>query len=296
MNYPPEIRLSYSTLRTLHSCPRKFEITRFRNPNLNNTEYEDTLDTIIGSALHAGLQSWLLHQDDERAVVDCWTAYRPWLEEDSKAKHWGTLLDGLEQLILRMESSDWRLLGSRVEYSYRIWINKEKRHYYCGFMDGVLQNQDTGEIACLEAKTTGMKFHNLEPQYANSNQGLGNSIVLDAEVPDHSSFAMVYPVVQFISPKKVQTFLYEFQKSRMDRLEWLQGLIMEYEQILRYLEFQHFPKNGDSCMSWGKPCPFFGGCEVTGDEWSPVKDAPPDGWEIEFELDELIQIQIERGD
>lgn len=294
IEYPPEVRLSYSTLQTLNSCPRKFELARVRNPLLLDHSFDETLHTSVGKAIHTGLQSLWLYGDIDRAVIECWIEYSPHLEEESAAKHWGTMYEGLLQLIERFSSSGWRLWGSRVEYSYCIWLDRARRHYYCGFMDGVLLNQD-GRIACGEIKTTGMKgqSHIIEGLYANSNQGLGNSIVLDSLVPEHSSWKMVYPILQFRSARLIDTYLLEFEKTRADRLEWLQSLLMTYNRIQEMLEYQLFPRNGSACVSFNQLCPFFGGCDTVGEEWSPAKEGPEGGWDIEFDLDELIERQLQ---
>ena len=290
-NYPPEIRLSYSTMNTFLSCPRKFQLARLNNPLLLDQGRYESIDTTVGNAIHTGLQSWLQHRDHARAVCEAWIKYQPWLEEDKHTKNWHTLVDGLEQLILRFESSPWRLWGDKIEYSFRIDLAHSAEHYYCGFMDAVLEHKDTGDIAVLEAKTTGKKFQDIRPMYYNSEQALGNSIVLDSLIPEHSSFYVVYPVVQFISKNITKTHLFEFEKTRIDRLEWLQSLAYDYDQIIQYLTGKLFPKRGGKCLAYSRPCPYFMSCDAIPEEWSEPK--PQVDWDVRFTINELIERQIQ---
>ena len=64
---------------------------------------------------------------------------------------------------------------------------------YRGFVDLVLKNKFTGEIAVLECKTTSSRVA-LEAQYGMSNQSLGYAVVLDKIVPDVSSYIVLHLV------------------------------------------------------------------------------------------------------
>ena len=65
-----KIRLSHSSLDTLHSCERKFELYKLLQGEGN--EKEDTEHTVFGKAFGAGCQSYLEYQDKERALFAAW--------------------------------------------------------------------------------------------------------------------------------------------------------------------------------------------------------------------------------
>lgn len=67
MTEPTEyLRLSYSSLNTFSSCPRKFEFDKMYPKRVKDDQ--DWYAADVGSALHAGYQDYLIHKDKEQAI------------------------------------------------------------------------------------------------------------------------------------------------------------------------------------------------------------------------------------
>lgn len=293
-----EIRLSYTTLELYHSCKRKFELLRLRNPNLLDG-YDETFHTMFGNAAHIGVQSVLGDGSLERALLKSLIRYDFNLWDDKENKTFHKLAIGLE---LFYESWDWKRYEiipinrtNPVELSFKINLSDNPLHYYMGYMDDVLFDHKDNQYCVIEVKTTGLNLNDVEPFYRNSNQGLGSSIVLHSIDNKHKSFKVIYIVFQFRGKNQLPlVHILPFKYTLKNRLEWLQYLGMTYKEILDSLdEYELFPKNGSSCMNYFHRCPLYGQCDlIIPNVWSPIKGKPDDKFDFTFDIDNLIEEQI----
>ncbi len=291
--------LSYSSIELLRACPRKFEIYKILQ---SAGEKEESIDTLCGTATGLGIQEYFKSKSLDKAI---WAAYKAWnrigLEQETTKKSFWLVVNQLQKLQYtikeRPELNGWELvyfehpkkgLIPAVELSFKIILNES--YVLRGFMDLVLKKDD--EYAVLENKTTGWNV--IHPaQHQNSNQGSSYAYILD-RIVGKKNYHVKYLIEQFPTLKQE---IYEFPKGAAARLEWLADLSLECQRIELYKSQQHFPKHGGSCMSFNRPCQFFGICDLNKKALGKVN---PDGTYIEpatetfeydftFTLDELLE-------
>ncbi|MGL4484305.1 MAG: PD-(D/E)XK nuclease family protein, partial [Anaerovoracaceae bacterium] len=197
--------LSHSSIETLHSCPRKFEI--YRNNFL--PKEQGTVDTAFGHAVGVGIQELLILQkardevdfgmaddDTERLYsmlsdyqLAVWKMFLSWEapidEVKPKAKkgfHTACLAveTYMHQLLPALASTDWELayFNDKPAVELGFIVSLPNGYYYRGYVDAVLVNHIEKRFRVLEIKTTGLSVVDIA-QYKNSFQGVGYGVILD---------------------------------------------------------------------------------------------------------------------
>lgn len=113
------LRLSYSSLGTLSSCPRKFEFDKLYPKRVRDS---DSYAADVGSALHAGYQHYLTHGDKELAIWEFMQEF-PFADEWSQPNDYRSFyasLATLEQMFDEAKMDEWEL--ARIK---RPWSPKE---------------------------------------------------------------------------------------------------------------------------------------------------------------------------
>jgi hypothetical protein len=181
-----------------------------------------------------------------------------------------------------------------IEFSFRITILDEFK--YRGYIDAVLKHKVTGELLVLEIKSTGYPSVN-EASYGNSSQATGYSVVLDTIAPGHSSYQVWYLVYM---TGKQEFVILPFTKHYSDRAVWIQELMMDCKRIEEYEAEAHYPSYGESCMTWGRECEFYGRCHMSDralvNSYDPADSAMQDKdegkYHVELNLIDLIDAQL----
>lgn len=263
-------QLSYSSLLTLHKCPRKYELYKLHALVNPDEEYNSTrsITFAYGHVVGEGMQNILAGYSWEEVV---WKAFLMWdcdlLAEDVKAKkgfflalaaikrfyQFRDATELAEYDIMYYEGKPAVELGCVIEmpdgYKYRLWI------------DAVLEHKHTGAIMVFEAKTT--KYKNIDPaQFKNSAQAVGYSVVLDHVRPGLSSYDVFYSVYSSTSMEYTPLI---FSKSFLQRAHWLRNLLLDKNlvEIYSYPKGSHFPTHGESCFDFFHPCSYFGLCTMS---------------------------------
>lgn len=264
-------QLSYSSLLTLHTCPRKYELYKC---NVQSREDDDensstSVTYAFGHAVGAGIQAALLPNATEESIL--WEAFKAWgadlLGENTKqTKSFWYAVNAIQKfLILRSQGylQDWELVYHKgkpaIELSFIITF--PDGFVYRGFVDAVLRNIVTGKVMVLELKTTSAAYLSVA-QYKNSAQAIGYSIVLDALFPTLSSYEVLYLIY------KTKTLDYEqmlFIKSYVQRARWIKELLLDIEQIKTYASHNLFPMHGESCNDWYRDCEYLDVCTLNND-------------------------------
>lgn len=296
-------RLSHSTLEILHRCERLYQLKRLlRNADPMAEADEGSEHLFFGKAFGAGVQSYLLYQDPQRALYDAWLEYFPQIESDKKNQP--RLQALLAKAFIQLDSL---LMEYEVETSQDIergfLISIEGPYYYAGYIDAVLRNRFTGRYYVLECKSTGLMLENLAPLYCNSGQALGYSIALDRIAGQPlDDFGVIYLVGQLMkSPVEDRIKILPFEKTYRDRLNWFLSLGLDTERLQRMAELNVYPQRGDSCLKFNKPCPEFGTCGLTTLDY-PYVESEKEKLEREakeaklpvYSLDELIAMHLNR--
>jgi len=304
----PRLQLfSHSSRTTLHKCNRKYELYRL---NSKDTEVEDMSTNVTfayGSAVGVGIQSALEGKSESEIVLDTFLEWDCDLLEANprqKKSFWEALFAVQRFLYMREQQDylkDYELVYYKgkpaIELSFQIDLPDGFK--YRGFLDGVLQHKQTGEILCLELKTTAGT-----PQaatYKNSGQAIGYSVILDQMFPDLSSYEVLYLV--YGTRSRDFTELY-FTKTLLQRALWLQDLLIDCEHIQLYESYQNYPIHGESCYDFFRDCEYLGLCTLsTANLVKPLRQSHLDfiekqnsRYDIRVSFATLIESQLKRGE
>ena len=288
-------RLSYSSLNEFHACPRKWQLTRF------NKLHETTIHTAFGHSVGEAVANIAAGMELEEAVFHAFITWEvDLLEEHQKSKKsFAMAVDAIRSFYLLWTgtlSLEWEVLlidgKPAAELGLRVNVGE---YVYRGFVDLVLKNKYTAEIAILECKTTGFKTAT-EAQYGNSNQSLGYAVFLDKIVPDVSSYTVLHLV--YVTPTR-EWHVFPVHKSALKRANWIRDLIYDVRRIEMYKEDDAFPMNGSACTSFGRICPFYGFCEQDTGQIIAVlpklESEDESKYQYTFTIDELIEQQMENS-
>jgi len=289
------IRLSHSSLETLHTCERKWQLEK---KLVNELAREETEHTVFGRAYGTGIATYLVTQDSDMALWQAWLAYYPELETDKKSMTRCMLalmksFPELDTLLMEYEVAYFQGKPA-VELSFRLNITEE--YYFVGYIDVVLRNRISGVHYIMDAKHTGLQLYDLSPVYQNSGQCLGYSIALDRIVGEQqSSYGVLYFIAQLgrdFSSIKIQTMA--FDKSLVDRLKWFMTLGLDVKKLKDMEDLNIYPMRGHSCLKFNKPCRYFGTCNLH--SLDIPKPPEPDLIEYDFtyDLDDLITEHLNR--
>lgn len=289
------MRLSHSSLETLHTCERKWQQEKLL---VNDNDREETEHTVFGRAFGTGVASYLVTQDADQALWNAWMAYYPELESDKKSmtrcmlaliKSFGEL----DSILMEYEVAEFEGKPA-VELSFRLDISP--KYYFVGHIDVVLRHRITGINYVMDAKHTGLQLFDLAPMYQNSGQCLGYSIALDRIVGEKlSSYGVLYFVAQLgktFDSIKVQTL--PFDKTLLDRLKWFLTLGLDVKKLEMMEELNVYPMRGHSCLRFNKPCKFFGTCGLHALDIPKKREEDNKVYDFHYDLQELITDHLQR--
>lgn len=300
--YKTPVRLSHSALESFLTCERMFQLDRLLEGAPDKMDYPAT---VFGKSFGAGVASYLLHQDPDKALFEAYLAYSPVLEDDKRTEEIAINLllvafPKLDDLLM-----DWEVAifndKPAVELSFRLNIAETDTHifYFVGYVDVVLKNRWTGRYAILENKTTGMNLIDLDPLYKNSGQALGYSIVLDKITgKENSEYDVLYLVGQ-LNTKSSGGFaptihVKTFPKTLQDRLNWFIGLSMDTDRLKQMLELNVFPIRGSACLQYMRPCKHFGVCTMFSLDYYKTIEEDKIDYQFVYSLEELIADHLTR--
>lgn len=289
------IRLSHSSLSTLQTCERKFQLEKL----LAGTQREESEHFAFGHAIGVGVATYFETQDADVAIYKAWLAY--WPEIETVKKNWVKAHAGLLNAFGHIDNllQDYEIVfyegKPAAELSFRLEINDD--FYFVGHIDLVLRHKWTGRYCVFEVKHTGLQLQDLTPLYANSGQALGYSIALDRIVgSEQSSYDVVYFVVALGREASYDSKIHvlPFQKSLVDRLNWFITLAMDVQKIEQMQEIGVFPKRGDACLKYNRPCQHFSTCGLSAFE-QPAEEVPDTiHYHFSYKLDDLVQDHVQR--
>lgn len=263
---PRILQLSYSSLLTLHSCPRKFQLYRLKSAQgLPPEDDYSPVTFAYGHIVGQGIQDVLMGMDEDEIILRMFLMWDiDLLEDDPKRqKSFWLGVTAIQRFIsLRANGflDDYELVEYNgkpaVELGFRIVF--PDGFVFRGFVDAVLRHKPTGKIVVLECKTS--SFSNLNPAiYKNSAQGIGYSIVLDAIFPELSSYEVLYLVYKTKDREYEQLC---FEKSYLQRALWIRELLLDIETIKLYESSGVYPMRGESCYSYFRDCEYLSLCTL----------------------------------
>lgn len=298
--------LSYSSLLTFHTCPRRFELNRLL-PQQIDVEYDEDgnghLD--FGTVVGNGVQEYLVSGNMDKALFRALLDWKDNLESERGMKSHKTFWHALHAIqkfveIVNGPLSQYGLayFQSRPATELGFSIDCGDGFSYRGKLDALLIHQTKREYLPLECKTTGWKYLD-QAMYGNSSQALGYGIVIDRVAHESSvecaGYDVFYPVYMTSRQEWVP---FRFPKDNTARALWLQDLLLDVGQIQQYSDLGYFPKRGESCFSFGRQCKHYGVCHLSneflvGEKGTvPVRLDKKEEFPLKFTIEELVEAQV----
>lgn len=269
---PDIIPLSYSRFNTLHSCPRKFLLKELKQ---QKTPFE-SVDCSYGTAFGAGIQEMFRSDDIHRTIVAALAAWDYQEFEDI----WGKKHDkSFWMCIASLEAfyaSKFQDLYSEYELAridghegieLFVYIAVGESYSYQVHIDLILQHRISGALAVVEIKTSGMVQQ--EANWGNSEQTLGYYAIIETLSRRYN--LPMEPRVYYITQttgKLQDTYsdqgfnIFCYEKPIGNSASFVQNLMVNIGVVELYIDSQHFPKRGNSCVTYGRPCEFYGMCDM----------------------------------
>ena len=294
-------QLSYSSMLTLHSCPRKFQLYRLRTTHKAEESVKSTVTFAYGHIVGEAIQLALEGRTEQEIV---WKMFLGWhtdlFHEDPKLNKsfWSACIAIKRFLSMRdqgfLKEYDLVYYNGKpaCELSFSVIFPDGFR--LRGFVDAVLRNRDTGKVVVLECKTTGSATVN-PATYKNSAQAIGYSIVLDSIFPDLSSYEVLYLIY---NTKSGEYLPIPFQKTYLQRALWIRELLLDIETIKMYEDAEVYPQHGESCYSFFRECEYLNVCQLsTSYLTKPCTPEQEDKteYQISLTLDDLLTTQLRKA-
>lgn len=279
---------SYSKLEILHECPRKYELDQFSAAvDVAELDREFNADFAFGHAVGAGIQTFAVTNDLNASLLAAWMAWKgDWDAEkldkqgrptgksltwacyavEKFASFWNSTLSGYDV---------FRLPNGKPATEVSFAVDFENGNFHFGHIDNILIHRETKRLAVWEGKTTGFASVD-EAMYANSDQALGYSVVLDAIAKQVGADATDYEVYYIVYSSSEREFqLLPFTKSRTQRAEWIQSILLDHATIDAYKR-SIFPKRGSACFNskWRRKCGYYGTCTMSTSSLYPRATIP----------------------
>lgn len=260
-------QLSYSSLLTLHTCPRKFELykkrTEHRAAESETSTITFSFGHVVGEAIQLALTPGISYEQIVMKMFTTWHADLFSYDEKGAKSFWDAMI-ALKRFLSLRESGflqEYELVfhEGKPACELSFCINFPDGFRYRGYVDAVLRHKITGEVLVLECKTTGSK--SLSPTtYKNSAQAIGYSIVLDAIFDQLSSYQVLYLIYQTHS-RDYTTI--PFVKTYLQRALWIQELLLDIETIKLYEGSGVYPMRGESCYNFFRDCEYLQSCTMS---------------------------------
>jgi hypothetical protein len=195
---PRLLNLSYSSLLTAHSCPRKFQLDRLGSVADKSESQSESITFSYGHIIGEGIQMVLEGKSNEEILWKMFLGWKPELfaENPRQNKSLASAIFAVQKFQALQGQGylqDYELVyyNGKPACELSFLISLPNSYKYRGFVDAVLRNKITGEVVVLECKTSSAVAVN-PATYKNSAQAIGYSIVLDAIFPELSSYKVVY--------------------------------------------------------------------------------------------------------
>ena len=271
-----ELRLSHSSHSSGRTCWRKLEFSKFYSIS---RRYEQSLAGDVGNCLHTGFQHYLSHHDKEDAQFAMLIDYPIHLNSNpvdvrSVEACYATLEAMMSTPVLAEYSlASVECMGGvvrkAVEVPFEITIKdfslSNDEHVpliYTGFIDALMYNELTNEYIVVDIKTTRQNVDDMTPTYRFSDQCLPYAIVLEKMLGHGLGDLSVKYLSVYVDIKQPKIKLYSFERTEREVQDWARGFLVDVQSIKMFYQMQWFPRNGEKCMAFNKPCSYFDICEM----------------------------------
>ena len=297
--------LSNSSSGLLHSCPRKYQLTKQWKESI----WDESVDTSYGKMFGEGIQRLLVGHSLEEAWLYAISQWNMDIDDFKKRKtFWGCLaaIKDFHSFAGRLLLSEYEAVAFKGKWSNELsfCLNLGDGFYYRGYMDIVLRHKSSGRVLVVDVKTTNMNYSS-PYKFQHSPQAIGYSVVLDFIAPDTHSYDVMY--FEY-SAELNKYFEHLFTIDFLQRAEWIKDVVVDTDLIKMYSNYSSWPKHGGyGCISFGKPCYFMDYCSMQTENILPNKPITMDALEYEqltasrpisydfnIDLADLIERQLEK--
>jgi len=299
----PRIKLlSYSSLLTLHTCPRKYQLYRLKATDDVSSplaESNQNLTFAFGHVVGDGVQRLMAGQSEDSVIFQMFLDFHADLADFNEKQNKSFYL----AVAAVQKFANMRQFGFLDDYEVMMYNGKPacELSFTISFPDGfkmrgsvdvVLQHKTSGKVMILELKTSSTT--NLNPTtYKNSAQGIGYSVILDVICPDITSYDVLYLVYL---TKDMNYEQLTFPKTYLQRATWIQELLLDIETIKLYESVGVYPMRGESCNSFFRDCEYLNQCTLSTKlittRYIPEDHADNKVYDIQLTLMDLINRQM----
>ena len=265
------LRLSYSSMKTFHSCPRKFEFSKLYNLVRDDNSGHAAL---VGHLLHQTLAIYLQTQDRDAAYGYLVThypinTYKEYSASDPRSLEacFATISDLISHPIFeRLELSRIEVNGEireAIEVPFEIDLGVKIGNLplsFIGYIDFICWDHFLQRHIILDLKTTRRPLPHMRAKFKFDEQMLPYSLVLETVLGQRFQEVDVTYLVTYIDILYPEIELLTYTKTRNDVKEWAQSLYVLYTELQLYYKHRWFPRRSDACAGYGI-CQFTNHCE-----------------------------------
>lgn len=263
--------VSYSKLQSLN-CPRKFQIQYL---NSNATRFS-TMSTAQGSFVGTAIQNFYITGSVEQSIINSLHEMIDYIDHDDprdykKGRSFYHAMNAFERWVRNsvdplhavypiMSPDEWEIFYVPTNNGMKPSIELEFDYVFNdvifeGHVDLMLRHKSTKQFRLIELKTLSSNSLN-ELFYKNSYQTDGYAFLADkiSELCGLEFEHTAYYVTHLNTISEWKT--YSANKNKKRYREFLMWVQLRAAEIAKYKEMGFFPRNGDRCMDYFKPCEF----------------------------------------
>lgn len=269
--------LSHSARSSFRRCTRLLEFGKMFG---DGDRREEMFAAECGKALHVGFQHYLIHKDENEAIMAFLMAYPHDMEFSRPENHYNRSLEAcyitLMELIRSPIGDRYELIHIKtqlygnpvlpaIEVPFAIKITNSPMPipvWFVGFIDAILYDKVDDVYLVCDIKTTRMNITDYSVRYEYDEQTVPYGIVLEHILGKKISEFKVSYLSAYIDTLEPKVAMYPFTKTDDHVYDWFRGLSEDIGRISRYYKGQWWPRatNGETCFSFNKPCFFADYC------------------------------------
>lgn len=269
------LQISYSSGGTFDSCARKFE---FRKIYPRRKQSQDSLPAAVGQALHAGYQTYLATQSEDKAYWSLLETYPYELEytayDDKRSLE--AAVSTLDKMLAYGNMDEWELLQIQkpdgvivpaTEVPFELILKgvdlpDGRGISIIGYMDAAMRSLVTGAMRTMDIKTHRSTLQNADPKYRFDNQQTPYGIVIQHVTQEPCDDFEVLYLDCFVDLQNPRVQLYEYRRDSSDVQEWLANAVLRAQRIQRAMQMDYFPRTDNGCLSFNQACPYLEICQT----------------------------------
>lgn len=287
-----ELRLSHSTIESLHNCPRRFEFSKlYACPH-----FEESAASMSGKVVHAGCQEFMISGDFDKAVLAMLMEYNfnmhitP-INENS----FESCLGALDAFVKYYSATGNQLVffekdGKQipaVEVPFKINLvgqelevpSKDGKEFkkvpitFVGYMDAIIKEKWSGETTVMDLKTIRKASDDLPVKFKFSDQCTNYGFVLNKLLGKKvDAFKVSYiNILMGVGTEMCQK--YDYYKTEIDVEDYMRKLSLVIKTLQMYTKLAWFPRQSSSCSTFGRRCSYFEECELMRTAYDSIQNS-----------------------